>query len=141
MEWYPGTAMDDLVVPKDQDLSDTLPSSPEIWSKWGTYSPESSLSPNNFFNNDMNVTEEEFNFNGFCNEVEMDVSVQDKDHYSGSSVCGGSLEESLQRTSLSCSRPDYELDPLAGIEQLDDIFLYSVTSGIKILDLTPVGII
>lgn len=141
MECYPGSGMDDLVVPKDHDLSDRLPSSPEIWSKWGAYSPGSSLFPNKFFNTDMDVTEEEFNFNGFCNEVEMDIAVQDKDHYSGSSVCGGSLEESLQRTSLSCSRTDDELDPLAGIEQLDDIFLYSVTSGIKILDLTPVGII
>lgn len=136
MEWYPRSGMDDLVVPKDQDLLDRLPLSPEIW-----FSPESSLSPIKFSNADMNKTEEEFDFNGFYNEVEVDISVQDKDHDSGSSVCGGLLEESLQRTSLPYSQPDYELDPLTGIEQLDDIYLYSVTSRIKILDLTPVGII
>ncbi|XP_044462703.1 protein LNK3-like isoform X2 [Mangifera indica] len=121
MEWYPRSGMDDLVVPKDQDLLDRLPLSPEIW-----FSPESSLSPIKFSNADMNKTEEEFDFNGFYNEVEVDISVQDKDHYSGSSVCGGLLEESLQRTSLPYSQPDYELDPLTGIEQLDDIYLSSL---------------
>jgi hypothetical protein len=41
MDWYFGSGIDDLVVPKYQELSDRLPSSPDSWSKWGIREPES----------------------------------------------------------------------------------------------------
>lgn len=124
MEWYFESGVDDLVVPRDQEFSDRLPSSPGIMSKWGTYAPESFVLPNKYFSMDTNSIEEDFNFNVFCNEVDIEASVQNKGHSSGSSICAGSSEESLQRTALSSNRSDYQLDHFAGIEQLDDIFLY-----------------
>jgi hypothetical protein len=41
MDWYFGSGIDDLLVPKYQELSDRLPSSPDSWSKWGIREPES----------------------------------------------------------------------------------------------------
>jgi hypothetical protein len=113
MDWYYENGVDDLVVPRDQDLSsDGFPSSPEFWSKWGTCDSEPS---NKCFDMD-NMIEEEFEMNDLCSEE------MDKD--SGSVVCGGSSEDSLRRSAISCDHQDYQLDNFAGIEQLDDIFLY-----------------
>lgn len=121
MEWYFKSGVDDLVVPRDHEFSDGLPSSPGIMSEWGTYAHESFVSPNKYLSMDTNSVEENFNFNGFCSEVDIEASVQNKGHSSGSSVCAGSSEESLQRTAPSSNRPYCQLDHSAGIEQLDDI--------------------
>lgn len=121
MEWYFESGVDDLVVPRDQEFSDGLPSSPGIMSEWGTYAHESFVSPNKYLSMDTNSVEENFNFNGFCSEVDIEASVQNKGHSSGSSVCAGSSEESLQRTAPSSNRPYCQLDHFAGIEELDDI--------------------
>ncbi|KAK2634340.1 hypothetical protein Ddye_029132 [Dipteronia dyeriana] len=117
MDWYYENGVDDLVVPRDQELSsDGFPSSPEFWSKWGTCDSEPS---NKCFDMD-NMIEEEFEMNGLCSEE------MDKDQCSGSVVCGGSSEDSLRRSAISCDHQDYQLDNFAGIEQLDDIFLNSL---------------
>ncbi|KAJ4720418.1 protein LNK3-like isoform X1 [Melia azedarach] len=128
MEWYSGSVVDDLVVPRGQELADGVPSSPEfeVLSKWGTYTPDNFVSPNKYFSLDTNTMEEEFNFNGFCNEDNIESSIQDRSHSSRSSICAGSSEESQQRTAVSSERTDYQLDHFAGIEQLDDIFLNSL---------------
>ncbi|KAH7548451.1 hypothetical protein ACOSP7_031997 [Xanthoceras sorbifolium] len=127
MDWHFGNGVDDLVVPRDQELSDGFPSSPEFWSKWGTCDSENFVSQSKCFDMD-DMMEEEFKFNGLCSE-DMETGVQDKDQCSGSVVCGGSggsSEDSLQRTAVSCNHQDYPLDHFAGIEQLDDIFLDSL---------------
>ena len=137
MDWYSGSGIDDLIVPKDGGLSDRLPS-PDSWSKWGIGATESfpphnkcgSAYHQNFYTEDC--------FRSLYDDVEMEDFVLDKCQSSTSSACGGSSDDSVQRTILSNNQPDYQLE-LGGSRQMDDIFLYSVTSGIKILDLMPVG--
>lgn len=125
MDWYFGSGTDDLVVPKDRGLSDRLPS-PDSWSTWGICAPESFPSPNKCTDFDHKFTREDSRFNGigFCDQVEMEDSSHDKYQSSSSSVSGGLSDESHQRTIFSCNRPDYQLDDLAGLDQMDDIFLY-----------------
>lgn len=137
MDWYSGSGIDDLIVPKDGGLSDRLPS-PDSWSKWGIGATESFPPHNkcgssyhqNFYTEDC--------FRSLYDDVEMEDFVLDKCQSSTSSACGGSSDDSVLRTILSNNQPDYQLE-LGGSRQMDDIFLYSVTSGIKILDLMPVG--
>jgi hypothetical protein len=125
MDWYFGSGIDELVVPKDQELSDRLPS-PDSWSKWGTSASESFRSPYKCFVMDGNFTQQELNLNGesLCNGVELDTSMRDKDQSSGSSVCEGLSEECFHWRTLSRDRPDCHLNDLAGFEQMNDIFLY-----------------
>lgn len=125
MDWYFGSGTDDLVVPRDQGLSDRLPS-PDSWSTWGIGAPESFPSPNKFIVFDPKFTREVSSFNGvsLCDQMEMEDSTHDKYQSSSSSVCGGLSDESCRRTILSSNRPDYQLEDVAGLEQMDDIFLY-----------------
>lgn len=123
MDWYFGSGIDDFVVPKDQELSDRLPS-PESWSKWGISGPESFEFPSKCFVNDANLTQADFSCEMLCNEVEMESSTIDKDQSTGSSVHGGMTEESFHQTTHSHDPQDYQLDGLASIEQMDELFLY-----------------
>ncbi|XP_048325631.1 protein LNK4 isoform X2 [Ziziphus jujuba] len=127
MDWYFGSGTDDLVVPKDRGLSDRLPS-PDSWSTWGICPPESFPSPNKCIDFDHKFTREDTSFNGIglCDQVEMEDSTHDKYQSSSSSGCGGLSDESRQRNIFSCNRPDYQLDDLAGLDQMDDIFLNSL---------------
>ena len=111
MEWYLGSGFDDLVVPKDQELPDRLPS-PDSWSKWGISASESFRSPYKCFDMDENSTQQEVNFNG------------EKDQSCGSSMCEGLSEECFNWRTNSRDQPDCQLNDLAGFEQMNDIFLY-----------------
>ncbi|KAG6628373.1 protein LNK3 [Carya illinoinensis] len=123
MDWYFGSGINELVVPKYQELSDRLPS-PDSWSKWGI---GAFRSPNKCFVMDSNLKEQELDLdaNSLCNEVELDA-FHDKDQSSGSSICEGLSEKYFQRRSPSDDRPDSKLDDLAGFEQMNDIFLSSL---------------
>ncbi|GMN55563.1 hypothetical protein TIFTF001_024677 [Ficus carica] len=120
MDWYSGSGVDDLIVPKDGGLSDRLPS-PDSWSKWGIGVTESfpphnkcgSAYHQNFYTENC--------FRSLYDEVEMEDFVLDKCQSSTSSACGGSPDDSVQRTILSNNQPDYQLE-LGGSRQMDDIF-------------------
>lgn len=137
MDWYFGSGINELVVPKYQELSDRLPS-PDSWSKWGI---GAFRSPNKCFVMDSNLKEQELDLdaNSLCNEVELDA-FHDKDQSSGSSICEGLSEKYFQRRSPSDDRPDSKLDDLAGFEQMNDIFLYKRNFW-NLLDLLHVGIL
>ncbi|XVF24511.1 hypothetical protein REPUB_Repub13aG0134300 [Reevesia pubescens] len=126
MDWYFDSCMEDLVVPKDQELADRLPS-PESWSKWGLIAPGNFESSNKCFVTYANLTHDKLKFNGkLCNDTEFKSSADVKDPSSCSSICGGLSEESLNQASLSHSQRDYQLDDFARFEQMDDIFLSSL---------------
>jgi hypothetical protein len=124
MDWYFGSGIDELVVPKYQELSDRLPS-PDSWSKWGISESESFRSSNKRFFMDANLAQQQLNHNGkrTHNEVEYDA-FHDKEHSCGSSICEGFSEESFHQRAVSRDRPDCQLNDLAGFEQMNDIFLY-----------------
>ncbi|KAF9688808.1 hypothetical protein SADUNF_Sadunf01G0026600 [Salix dunnii] len=124
MEWYSGSGIDDFVVPEDQEVYDRLPS-PKSWSKWCRDASESHEFSNNRFLMDSKSTEEEVKFNGEILSNEVGSFYNGKDQSSGSSISGRLSEKSLPQTALSCDQPDYQLDDLSEIEQLDEFFLSS----------------
>lgn len=99
MEWFVQSENDDLIVPKDQELSDRLPS-PESWLQWGLNTPQNNCLPNKYYVKKSNSISEEMSFNreSLSDGVDMEFSVN-----------GGQ---------------DYQLDCLAGFDPTDDIFLY-----------------
>ncbi|OMP08252.1 hypothetical protein COLO4_06637 [Corchorus olitorius] len=124
MDWYYCNGIEDLVVPKDQELADRLPS-PDSWSKWGFAAPESFESSNKCFIEDASLSHEELKLNGkSCNGADFEKLADAKGPSSNSSVCGGLSEVSLNQASISHSQPDYPLDDFSRFQQLDDIFLY-----------------
>lgn len=124
MDWYFGNGIDDLVVPNDGG-SDRLPS-PDSWSKWGISASECFQSPNNKCYSMYPQFSKEVNFSGkgLLDEGEMGTSANDRDLSSSSSVCEGLSEDSLQKTSRYYNRTYNQLEDLAGLQQMDDIFLY-----------------
>ncbi|XP_012068717.1 protein LNK3 isoform X1 [Jatropha curcas] len=122
MDWYVGSSIEELVVPKDQEPSDRFLLS-ESWPNWGTSDSESFDFPSKSFDIDSKLTREKLDPNGdfFSNEVEGESCIHDKDRCS-SSIDGGTSEESLYRTAVSCD----QLDSLSGFEQMDDIFFSSL---------------
>lgn len=134
MDWYYGNGTNVLVVPKEQEFSDRLPS-PNSWHHWGTYSCPTFGSPNKFL-----VTgDEEIKLNMMsCSEAEMQLSPRNRHHSSASSTCEGLSSGPFHRNILSVNMPNCQID-LAKADQTDDIFLYKHYFGIKILDLMHVG--
>ena len=65
-----------------------------------------------------------FSGKGLLDEGEMGTSANDRDLSSSSSVCEGLSEDSLQKTSRYYNRTYNQLEDLAGLQQMDDIFLY-----------------
>lgn len=125
MDWYFGNGIDDLVVPNDGG-SDRLPS-PDSWSKWGISASECFQSPNKCYSMYPQFSKEvNFSGKGLLDEGEMGTSANDRDLSSSSSVCEGLSEDSLQKTSLSYNRTYNQLEDLAGLQQMDDIFLSSL---------------
>ncbi|KAI4332944.1 hypothetical protein L6164_017810 [Bauhinia variegata] len=127
MDWYYENDMNDLLVPKDQDLSDRLPS-PDSWSKWGLSATEGFDLPKSFWMMDTSPREVDFNFNdeSFNSEIEIESSRDDKDQSSSSSLYGGLPEQSFHLTALSGNQPNYQLQDLSRFEQMDHIFMNSL---------------
>ncbi|XP_030552170.1 protein LNK3 [Rhodamnia argentea] len=116
-----GNGTDVLVVPKDQEFSDRLPS-PNSWHHWGIYSRPAFGSPNKFLIAD----EEESQLNIMsCSEVETQLSPRSRHHSSASSTCEGLSSGEFHRNFRSVDMPDCQLD-LARADQMDDIFLNSL---------------
>ncbi|GLT60143.1 hypothetical protein SLA2020_374320 [Shorea laevis] len=123
MDWYFGNGIDDLVVPKDHELSDRFPS-PESWPNWGISAPGNIESPNKCFTMDTNLSQD-------FNEVEMESPLNAKDQSCCSSVCGGLSEESLlNHAPTSHQQLDYQLDEFSRFQQMDDIFLNSLLENL-----------
>ncbi|KAJ6326083.1 hypothetical protein OIU78_013223 [Salix suchowensis] len=122
MEWYSENCIDDFEVPKDQEVCDRLPS-PESWSKWCTDASESHEFSNQSLPMDSKLTEE-LKFNGEVLSNEVESFYNGEDQSSGSRTSRGFSDNSFPQTALSCDQSEYQLDDLAGIEQLDEIFLY-----------------
>lgn len=124
MDQYYGNGTDELVVPNDLELLENEESS-EIWLQWGVNPCESFGSLSKYFLMESETAEEELKFQGksLCNEAK-ETSVFDGDHPNASSVGGGFTEASLPRSTFSRDRSYFQLDDLAGIDQMDSIFLY-----------------
>ncbi|KAJ6414491.1 hypothetical protein OIU84_003484 [Salix udensis] len=120
MEWYSENCIDDFEVPKDQEVCDRLPS-PESWSKWCTDASESHEFSNQSLPMDSKLTEE-LKFNGEVLSNEVESFYNGEDQSSGSRTSRGFSDNSFPQTALSCDQSEYQLDDLAGIEQLDEIF-------------------
>ncbi|KAI3415031.1 uncharacterized protein J3R85_015614 [Psidium guajava] len=121
MDWNYGNGTNVLVVPKDQELSDRLPS-PNSWHHWGIYSRPAFGSPNKF----LGTNEEEIQANMMsCSEPEMQLSPRNRHHSSASSTCEGLSSGDFLRHFLSVDMPDCQPD-LARADQMDDIFLNSL---------------
>lgn len=125
MELYYGSG--DLVVPRDQDTLDRLPS-PNSWSLWGVSAPDNFESPNKYFITQKSSDEEEPNFHGkgLYEEVDMDYSAYEAEHSSNSNTCQEFHDGSLQQATSPWESPDYELSDLARNNQADDIFMSSL---------------
>lgn len=125
MDQYFGNGTEEFVVPKDLELLDNV-ESPDIWLQWGINPSESFGSLNKYFIMETETAGEELKFNGknLCNEADKETSVHDGDISSGSSIGGGFTEASLHRSAFSRDRPYFQLDELAGMDQMDTIFLY-----------------
>lgn len=129
MEWYFSIGVDDLVVPRDQEPSDRLPS-PNSWSQWGEFTSENFKSENKCFITQTNSTgEEEPKFSGkslYEEEVDMDLTSQEAEHSSDSNAYHSFQEGSLQQATSPWESPDYQLNDLAGTYSTDDNFLSSL---------------
>ncbi|WKA01937.1 hypothetical protein VitviT2T_020186 [Vitis vinifera] len=127
MDQYFGNGTEEFVVPKDLELLDNV-ESPDIWLQWGINPSESFGSLNKYFIMETETAGEELKFNGknLCNEADKETSVHDGDISSGSSIGGGFTEASLHRSAFSRDRPYFQLDELAGMDQMDTIFLTSL---------------
>ncbi|KAE8721572.1 hypothetical protein F3Y22_tig00015498pilonHSYRG00067 [Hibiscus syriacus] len=121
MDWYQCKGMEDLVVPKHQEVDDNLPS-PESWSKWDFTSPGK-------FNDERfavaeNLTFVKPKFNGrLCHGVEFESTADVNDPSTCWSIYGGL---SLNQGRVSQHQTDHQLDDFGRSEQLDDIFLASL---------------
>ncbi|CAL0328803.1 unnamed protein product [Lupinus luteus] len=135
MDCYYGCDINDFRVPEDRDLLDRHPS-PQNWSGWGINAPEGFESPKKYFTADTNSTELEFDFmdEGFSHEIELGVSLHDKDQSTSSSAHGGLLELSFQQTEISSDQPNCKLQDLSCFEQTDDIFLDSMIDDLSCVE-------
>uniref|UniRef100_A0A7C9B098 Uncharacterized protein n=1 Tax=Opuntia streptacantha TaxID=393608 RepID=A0A7C9B098_OPUST len=126
MDWYFGHDVGDLVVPKDREYFDRLPS-PDSWSQWGSGGFGNLGWPNNFIAEKIVNPEDERPYQrtlfGRCNN---EMSQPDRECSFGSSTLGASYEDPLQRNSAPCGRPDYQVDDLMESDAMDDIFMSSL---------------
>lgn len=113
MEWYFANDVDDLVVPKNQEPLDRLPS-PDSWSQWGrTFGSYES-------------PKKHFNGKSFSDNADISLSDHERERSRNSSVCYDLQDELLQWAPLSHELPDYQLNDVAGIHQTNDIFFSSL---------------
>ncbi|KAL9233830.1 hypothetical protein vseg_008776 [Gypsophila vaccaria] len=129
MEWYFGHEAGDLVVPKNQEYFDRLPS-PDSWSQWGTCGSGNAGWPNNFDAGKISSLPEEKSqqqslFGSRGNEEKNQLDEVERSY--DSSNFGGSSEDSrLRNSAASGGRPDYFFNNLMGTDAMDDIFMNSL---------------
>ncbi|KAL3829824.1 hypothetical protein ACJIZ3_018626 [Penstemon smallii] len=112
MDWYFGNAIEDLTVPKDEEMFDGL-SSTESWSPWGKIVGN--------FNSSKKSTSagaEELQYSGttFCSEVEQ---------LSAPNVCQGARRVPRE-SAYPHGKSDLQVDDYSRFDEADDIFLHSI---------------
>ncbi|KAL6989742.1 hypothetical protein U1Q18_015493 [Sarracenia purpurea var. burkii] len=125
MEWYFGSGVDDdVVVPKNQEPLDRLPS-PNSWSSWGVSKSKSLKSSNKYSIMETSSIENKPYFHGksLNEEVDLDLAAHEAEHSSNSNVYQGYQEGSLQQDTSPWETPDNQLSDLAKTYQTDDIFM------------------
>lgn len=127
MDWYLGNDGGDLVVPKDQEYFDRLPS-PDSWSQWGNGGFGNMGWHNNFESEKINsLPEEKSHQRMSCGRGNFEMSQHERDQCSfGSSNLGVSSQDSFRRNSDPCGRPEYNFDDLMEDDTMDDTFLSSL---------------
>ncbi|KAI3445197.1 hypothetical protein Pfo_001862 [Paulownia fortunei] len=113
MEWYFGSDIEDLAVPKDEVIFDRLPS-PDSWSSWGKIVGN--------FNSPKKLTVlgvEEF----LLSETMFSSEVEQR---SAPSVCQGYRHAFCQQSAYPREHSDVELNDLSIIDEADDIFFRSL---------------
>ncbi|XP_074280577.1 uncharacterized protein LOC141605618 isoform X2 [Silene latifolia] len=118
MEWYFGQEAGDLVVPKNQEYLDRLPS-PDSWSQWGTDESGNSGWPNNFDAGKISsLPDEKSQHQSMFGRGSKDKNQPDQVELSyGSSNLAGSSED---------SRSDFFFNNLMRTDAMDDIFMNSL---------------
>ncbi|KAH9618409.1 hypothetical protein KSS87_008686 [Heliosperma pusillum] len=118
MEWYFGQEAGDLVVPKNQEYLDRLPS-PDSWSQWGTDGSENSTWPNNFDASKISsLSDDKSQHQTMFGRGTKDKNQPQQVELSYASSClGGSSQD---------SRSDFFFNNLMGTESMDDIFMNSL---------------
>ncbi|KAF5733650.1 hypothetical protein HS088_TW16G00090 [Tripterygium wilfordii] len=126
MDCYFRSVIDDFVVPKNEEMSDRLPS-PRSWLNWGISAPESCGEAKKWFLMNPSFSQREMSPNGeiFFDDDMVDSSIRGKEQSSGFSLCEGSVDDIFNQTTTSHDQPDCQLDDLVGIEAMDDIYLDS----------------
>lgn len=107
MEWYYGRSDEDVTVPKDEEMFEGLPSSPDSWPSW-------------------------VNIVGNCNSQKKLNALEAEEFFSEPMFSRhGSCQQS------ACEHSDAHLNDLPKIEEAEDIFLYKRTTfiGFKYLPL------
>lgn len=110
MEWYSGSNMEDLAVPRDEEMFDDLPS-PDSWSSWGKIVGNFN-SPKKL--NVLGVEEFLLNDTLFSSDVDR-VSAQ------------SSRQGFRPKRAYHHEHSDAQLNDLSIIDEADDIFLYKLT--------------
>ncbi|GFS29671.1 hypothetical protein Acr_00g0007750 [Actinidia rufa] len=125
MECYFGSGVDDLVVPRDQEPLDRLPS-PNSWSLWGVSATECFKSTNKYSIAKKSSMAEEANYNeeGLYEELDMDLSAHEAEHSSNSNRY--LQEDSLQQATSPWESSDYQISDIAGTNKTDDAFTSSL---------------
>ncbi|KAL2234349.1 UNVERIFIED_CONTAM: Protein LNK1 [Sesamum indicum] len=121
MEWYSSSGIEDLSLPKHEEIFDRRPS-PDSWSSCSKMVGNFNCSPEEL--TVLDVEELLFCGTAFCSEVE---------HLNAPSFSQGSSHASCQQNAYPCEHSDFQLNDFAVIDEADDIFLYNVPSGLKIL--------
>ncbi|CAK9133667.1 unnamed protein product [Ilex paraguariensis] len=130
MEWYYASDVDDLVVPKDQESVERVPS-PDCWSQWGYAAFGSIEYPKKHLVSGTNINWEELNFKGksFSDEVNISFSGNERAQSSESSMCQGLQSGLLQWTSSPLEQQDYQLHDPTEIDQTSSLLEEDVTGS------------
>lgn len=113
MEWYSSSGIEDLSLPKHEEIFDRRPS-PDSWSSCSKMVGNFNCSPEEL--TVLDVEELLFCGTAFCSEVE---------HLNAPSFSQGSSHASCQQNAYPCEHSDFQLNDFAVIDEADDIFLYN----------------
>lgn len=124
MDWYLGCAVDDLVVPGNQEMLDMFPS-PQGWSQWEQLSSEPFEPMSKYLVAQRSSTTGGPNFSRKSqNNVATNLFERQHDeHYINLKLCLEFKEGLVNQDTSSCDISDYQLDDLDMTNQTDDVSL------------------
>ncbi|XP_020551247.1 protein LNK4-like isoform X1 [Sesamum indicum] len=122
MEWYSSSGIEDLSLPKHEEIFDRRPS-PDSWSSCSKMVGNFNCSPEEL--TVLDVEELLFCGTAFCSEVE---------HLNAPSFSQGSSHASCQQNAYPCEHSDFQLNDFAVIDEADDIFFHSLFKDASEID-------